>query len=609
MTSSDSLFAVPRVVVERRDNGEILLRSPSPLPPASRAIGEWLERRAGETPGRIFLAERHAPEERWRIVTYAEARRSARSIAAWMISQGLSADRPATILSENGVDHALFALGAMHAGVPAASLSPAYSLMSSDHGKLKAMVELIRPGAVYVSDEARYTAALAAIAPLHDGPVVASRPAEAALPFSATSTSRDDTAVGDAFARIGPRTIARFLFTSGSTGAPKAVITTHGMLCANQEQMAAVWPFLNAEPPVIVDWLPWSHTFGGCHNLNMVLRNGGSLYIDHGKPAPGLFDLTAANLRDVQPTLCFNVPRGYDMLVTALREDAELRWRFFEKLRLIFYAAAALPQNLWEALDELARKTLDRPLPTVSAWGATETSPLATSCHFQAERSGNIGLPVPGVDLKLVPGGGKLEVRVRGPNVTPGYWRQPAQTRAAFDEEGYYRIGDAVRFADPDRPEAGLYFDGRVSEDFKLTSGVWVSTGAVRVRGIAALDPLAQDIVVAGHDRDFIGFLVFPNAAACREIAGLGPDADLAEALATEAVRVHVRNGLRTLRRDFTGASGHAARARLMLAPPDVDRGEITDKGYINQRAVLENRPEEVARLFGDDPAGFIALD
>ncbi|MEP4423654.1 MAG: AMP-binding protein, partial [Nitratireductor sp.] len=362
-------------------------------------------------------------------------------------------------------------------------------------------------------------------------------------------------------------------------------------------------------PPVIVDWLPWSHTFGANHNFNLVLRNGGTLHIDAGKPAPHLFHHTVANLKEVGPDICFNVPRGFDMLIGALREDADLRHRFFTRTKIIFYAGAALPQNLWAALETMARDTTGVAVPMVSSWGSTETAPLATDCHFQAERSGNIGIPVPGTELKLVPAGDKLEIRVRGPNVTPGYLKNDKLTRAAFDEEGFYKIGDAVRLADPERPERGLFFDGRVAEDFKLMSGTWVSVGDLRVQGIAALDPVAQDIVVTGHDREEVGFLVFPNVAACRKLAGLDDDAPLRAVLRHDRVRAHVRDGLAALKARGGGSSRHATRARLLDTMPAVDAGEITDKGYVNQRAVLSRRADEVERLHGEDPADFIGLE
>ena len=404
-----------------------------------------------------------------------------------------------------------------------------------------------------------------------------------------------------AFAAVTPDTIAKFLFTSGSTGTPKAVINTQRMLTSSQQAKAQTWTFLDdgGDDLVILDWLPWSHTFGANHNFNLVLRNGGTLYVDGGKPAPGLFATSLANLRSVMPTVYFNVPRGFDMLISALRGDDELRRKFFGEVKFAFYAGAALPQNLWDAMEELSIKTVGRALPMVSAWGSTETSPLATDCHFQAKRSGNIGVPIPGTELKLVPSGDKLEVRVRGPNVTPGYWKAPELTAQAFDAEGFYLIGDAVKFADPERPELGLFFDGRVAEDFKLNSGTWVSVGTLRVAGIAALAPLAQDIVVAGHGGDEVRFLVFPNIAACRAHASLSDNADVNEVIGHDGPHRDC-SGLARLKAQSGHSSGHATRALLLAEPASVDGGEITDKGYINQRAVLTRRAGAVARLDDD---------
>ncbi len=595
------MFAAPAIVAERRADGSTIVRSTTALKPAARCIGDWLEHWARVAPSRIFLGER-AGDAPWTTVTFAEALRQVRSIAGWMLAQGLSAEHPLVVLSDNSVDHALLALGAMHAGVPVAAVSTAYSLMSRDFAKLKAMVALLEPGAIYVSGTKPFAAALAAIQAQHQAKIISGTAGDGdAIPFRAVASTPETSDVAKAFAAVRPDTIAKFLFTSGSTGTPKAVINTHGMLTSNQQAKAQVWPFLEGgEDFIILDWLPWSHTFGANHNFNMVLRNGGTLYIDGGKPAPGLFSTSLANLRSVVPSVYFNVPRGYDMLIAALRSDDELCRKFFGGVKFAFYAAAALPQNLWEALEDLSIKTVGRRLPLVSAWGSTETSPLATDCHFQAERSGNIGVPIPGTELKLVPSGDKLEVRVRGPNVMPGYWKAPDLSAQAFDEEGFYLIGDAMKFADPARPERGLFFDGRVAEDFKLSSGTWVSVGMLRVAGIAALAPLAQDIVVAGHGGDEVRFLVFANVAACRAHAGLPDSASADEAIGHAGVRAAIAEGLAKLKAQSPHSSGHATRALLLAEPASVDGGEITDKGYINQRAVLTRRAAAVAALNDD---------
>jgi feruloyl-CoA synthase len=605
----ETLFATPAVAAERRADGSIVLKSTTPLQPFARCAGDWLEHWARQAPERIFLGERSSVDAPWTTVTYKDALRQVRSAGAWLLSQRMSAERPLVILSDNSIEHALLALGAMHVGVPVASISPAYSLMSKDFDKLKSMITLLDPGAIYVSSLKAFAPALAAIEPLHAAAIVSGdADSNNAISFREIGATPETDAVARWFAAITPDTIAKFLFTSGSTGTPKAVINTQRMLTSSQQAKAQTWSFLDATQGdlVILDWLPWSHTFGANHNFNLVLRNGGTLYIDGGKPAPGLFATSLANLRSVMPTVYFNVPRGFDMLIAALRDDEELRRRFFSEVKFAFYAGAALPQNLWDALEGLAIKTTGRAMPMVSAWGSTETSPLATDCHFQAERSGNIGVPIPGTELKLVPSGDKLEVRVRGPNVTPGYLKAPELTEKAFDDDGFYLIGDAVTFADPGRPERGLFFDGRVAEDFKLNSGTWVSVGTLRVAGIAALAPLAQDIVVTGHGGDHARFLVFPNVAACRAHAGLPDSASASDVIASEKVRGTIGLGLAKLKAQGGGSSTHAVRALLLAEPASVDGGEITDKGYINQRAVLTRRAEAVAMLEDDVCTGWI---
>ncbi len=614
MKASSALFAPPKVELDRRNDGTQVARSPEPLGSYSRCVGEWLVHWAEQAPGVTWLAQRDGAG--WKHLSYGEALPQVLALATWMLRNRLGPDRPLVLLSDNSIDHALLTLAAMHVGVPAVPVSPAYSLMSQDHGKLKAILASVGPGAIFAAPSARYALALAAVKEDHDAILILDD--LAAAPAVATGAVReyrellnetDASAVAQAFDALGPDTVAKVLFTSGSTGVPKGVLNTHRMMCASQQAKLQVWPFLAKTPPVIVDWLPWNHTFGGNHNFNMVLRNGGTLYIDGGKAAPGLFDKTLENLREISPTIYFNVPRGYDFLVSALHADAELRQRFFARLQVIFYAAAALPQHLWDALQRLSHEATGRDIPMVAAWGSTETAPLATDCHFQAQRSGVIGLPVPGTELKLVPSGGKLEIRVRGVNVTPGYWKAPAATSQAFDEEGFYRIGDAVRWLDERKPEAGLVFDGRIAEDFKLTSGTWVNVGGLRVRALEALAPVAQDIVVCGHDRDDVRLLVFPNLAACRQLAGLDAQSAAPDALASSAVRDAVAAGLSRLRQLAAGSSTCAAAALLMAEPPSIDAGEITDKGYINQRAVLERRAQLVATLYQDRPAPALIVD
>ncbi len=566
-------YAPAEVRVEKRPDGTTILRSPQPLQRYSRAVGDWLVHWYERAPDRTFIAERKG--EGWRRVTYRDALSDARRIGQALLNLGLNADKPVAILSDNGIDHALLALGAMHVGIPVAPISPAYSLMSKDFAKLKYIFELLKPGLVFAAEPEKFAPALAAVG-------------ATSTPVAKLLEANPGSNLEVAFSRLTPDTVAKILFTSGSTGVPKGVINTQRMLCSNQQSWAQVWPFLEERPPVLCEWLPWNHTFGGNGTFNMVLRNGGTLYIDGGKPAPGLVELTARNLREVCPTMYFNVPRGFDLLLPFLETDAALRKNFFRDLDLIFYAGAALPQNLWERLEKLAVTEKGGELAMLSAWGSTETAPMATCVHTPIERAGVVGGPTPGCELKLVPSGGKLEVRVQGPNVTPGYYRSPDLTAAAFDDEGYYRIGDAMKFADPAAPEKGLVFDGRIAEDFKLSTGTWVHVGALRVKLIAAGNPLIQDAVITGHDRNEIGAFIFLNPAAVKD-------------LSIEAIREKISAALALLAKEG-GSSTHPKRALLMTEPPQIDGNEITDKGYINQRAVLERRAALVEKLYSNAP-------
>jgi feruloyl-CoA synthase len=499
----------------------------------------------------------------------------------------------------------------MHVGVPVTPVSTAYSRLSQDFAKLRYVRDLIEPGLVFVDDGERYAAAIAALGLRDAELVVSSNPPKGlrATGFAALAGTAATAAVERAFAAVGPDTVAKILFTSGSTGEPKGVINTQRMLTSNQESYVRAWPFLAERPPVLLDWLPWNHTFGGNSDFNMVLRNGGTLYIDEGRPAPGLIEKSIANLREVSPTLYLNVPRGFAMVLDYLERDAALAQGFFRELDLILYAGAALPQSLWQRLEAVSLKTIGRKVAMVSAWGTTETAPLATVVHYPIERAGNIGLPAPGCEIKLVPEGDKLEMRARGPNITPGYWKRPDLTAAAFDAEGFYRPGDAARLEDPEDPRRGIVFDGRIGENFKLSSGTWVSVGALRVALIAACAPVIEDAVITGHDRDGIGMLIFPSLAGCRGLCPhLAGDAPLAALIGEAAVRDALAAALARHNAAAGGSSHRVARALLMHEPPSIDRGEITDKGYVNQRAVLTNRAALVERLHAEPEAGGVIL-
>jgi len=585
-------LAPPRAVRVGFDDGSFVLRSPEPLRPYARCIGEWLERWASETPDAPAFAER-APGGDWRRLNWAQVRAAVGRVAQGLLDLNLAPQAPIVVLSDNAVDHLLLLLAGMHIGVPVCTVSSAYCRLSQDPTKIHGILNTLGPALVYASDVTVYGPALAR-AGLH-APVVFSRGAEAfpgALAFE--SLSRPETAaVMKAFEAITPDTHAKYLLTSGSTGHPKVVINTHRMLCANQQMIAQVWRFLQHEKPVLVDWLPWSHTFGGNHNLHLVLRNGGTLVIDEGRPAPGLVERSVANLAEVQPTIWFNVPRGFDMALPLLEADLALARRVFERLRVVFYAGAALPQATWERIQALARKVRGEEVWLTTSWGSTETAPGITSAHWRLDRAGIIGLPMPGVELKFVAGGDKLEMRVRGVSVFPGYRDAPQLTAQAFDSEGYYCIGDAGYLADPARPESGVVFNGRVAEDFKLGTGTWVSVGTLRVRVVSALAPHVQDVVITGHDRDEVGVLVFPTPQAA--------------ALPPGQLRAEVGAALKALKAEGGGSSQAPGRALLLSEPPSADAGEITDKGYINQRAVLTRRDGQVQALYAGGPDVILA--
>jgi feruloyl-CoA synthase len=575
------------VGIDRRQDGSMLLRSPHPLDAYPVRLTERLIHWAREAPQRTFIAQRDAGGG-WRSLDYAHAYARVRAIGQALLDRGLSQERPLAILSDNDIEHALLALACMHVGVAYVPVSSAYSLVSTDFAKLKYVLGLLTPGLVYATEGSRFAKAIAAAVPVGTEVLTGSD-------FISLEKTKGSSRVDEAHAAVGPDTIAKFLLTSGSTGQPKAVINTQRMLCSNQQMLAQSLPSLRSAPPVLVDWLPWHHTAGSNHNLGIVLTHGGTLYIDEGRPVPGLIEKTVRNLREVAPTIYFNVPRGYEALLPFLHDDAQLRKSFFSRLGLLQYAAAVLPQPIWQAYEDLAMQTCGERILWITGYGATETAPAAMFTNRGAARAGTVGLPVDGIEMKLVPVADKLEARFRGPSITPGYWRQPELTAAAFDEEGFYRTGDAMRFVDAADPCQGFEFDGRTTEDFKLSTGTWVSVGPLRAKINAAASPLVQDVVITGHDRDCLGALVFPNAVACRDI-------DAA------ALRTRLQPVFERLARESTGSSTCVARAMIMDVPPSIDAGEITDKGSINQRAVLKKRSALVERLYADPPDPMLIL-
>lgn len=571
----------------RRDDGSTVLSSSQSLRPYARCIGEWVERWASETPDVVALAERDGSGE-WRCLSWHGVRRAIGSIAQTFLDMGLPKHSPVVVLSDNSVDHALILLGAMHVGIPVCSVSSAYSRQTSDFSKIQAILSSLDPCAVYASDARRYGGAIAA-AKLNC-PVILGEGAETlpeAMEFDSLLKTVETPAVMRAFSHIAPDDHAKYLLTSGSTGKPKVVINTHRMLCANQQMMTQVWPFLEVDKPRLVDWLPWSHTFGGNHNLNMVLCHGGSMYIDAGRPVAGLMETTLRNIADVEPNLLFNVPRGYDMMLPLLESDLDFARRVFGKLKVLFYAGAALPSATWRRLEAVAAKVREEPLWLTTSWGSTETSPAVTSAHWRLSEAGCIGAPLPGLEVKLVPNGGKQEIRVRGVTVFAGYRNAPEQTAAAFDEEGFYQIGDAGYLVNDEEPNLGIVFNGRVAEDFKLTSGTWVSVGTLRLKLISAFAPLVQDAVITGHNRHELGAMLFLSPAC--------------SAMEREKVVASLTEGLLQLRSQGGGSSQCPQRVLILSEPPSIDAGEITDKGYINQSAVLSRRASEVEALHGEE--------
>jgi feruloyl-CoA synthase len=566
------LFARPRIALERRRDGSLLLRSEDPLGEHERSIAHVVRRRAELHPDRMLASQ---PDGR--SIAFGEARAQADSVAQSLLDLGLSAQRPVMVLSGNSIQHLVLMLGCFTAGVPVMPVSVAYSLMSKDHERIRELADRCSPGLVWAENAEQFGPALDAL----DG-ITPRAPS-----FEELVSATPGPAVERALDRVGPDTVAKLLFTSGSTGSPKGVINTHRMLCANQQMLLQTWPFLAAEPPVLVDWLPWSHTFGGNHNVNQVLVHGGTIHIDDGKPAPPLFPKTLAALRENPPTVYYNVPAGYALLVPELENDPDFTATFFSRLRFVFYAAAALPQGLW---DRLRAVTPDH-IPLTASWGTTETAPGATTAHFASARCGCIGVPLPGVTLKLAPIGDKLEMRVSGPNITPGYYGDPEASAAAFDEEGFYRTGDAGRLVDEDDPNQGLMFDGRLAEDFKLSSGTFVRVGALRGTLVSACEGVLSDAAIAGHDEAYAGALAWVDAGEAERVCG-GDAARL---------RAHLAEALTRMNAD-EGSARRIERLLLLDEPPNMDAGEITDKGYLNQRAVIERRADAVARLYADPP-------
>ena len=595
--------------VEQFDDGTQVLRSTEALAPYPARLTDRLLHHAQHAPDRVFAAQRGA-EGAWVTVTYGQMLERARRIGQALAQRDLSPQQPLLILAENELEHLTLSLGALWVGVPFAPISPAYATLSSDFGKLRHILATLTPGAVYASDGALFARAIiACVAPgleliLSRGSVAG----RAHTPYSSLLAHAPGAAAAAAHERVGPDTIAKFLFTSGSTRQPKAVINTHRMWCSNLQMILQCFPFLGRTPPVLVDWLPWNHTFGGNHNIGITLYNGGTLYIDEGKPTAQGIRQTVRNLREIAPTIYFNVPKGYEELARAMDHDTPLRDTLFSRLQVFMYAGAGLSQAVWDHLDRHAEAAVGERICMTTGLGMTETAPSCTFAVGSGVRSGHIGLPVPGVEVKLAPLDGKMEIRFRGPNVMPGYWRAPQETAAAFDEEGYYRTGDAAGLLDPTDAACGLLFDGRIAEDFKLSSGTFVSVGPLRARITLAGDPLVQDVVVAGLNRASLGLLIVPRLADARRLFGLPAEMEAAAVLASAPVRGFFQDLLNRLAHEATGSASRPARALVLVQPPSIDHGELTDKGSINQRAVLAHRAALVEALYAEVPGPEVLL-
>lgn len=590
----------PDAGVERRPDGTVLLWSNHAPGQGPRSIAHLFAQRAAAHPERRYIGQRAPGHGPWRFVTYGEAKRAVDGIAAWLLARGLGQQDAVLILSSNSIEHALMTLGAYTAGVPAAPISPAYSLMSSDHAKLKHCWSTVRPKVVFAQSGAAYGPALAALRALDPELAVVTVDGifEDATAFADAAATEPGAEVTAALETVSHATVAKYLFTSGSTGLPKGVPQTHGMMAgviAGQEG-------LRDEPhdpdlvPESLEWMPWSHISAGNIGFNGVLWSGGTLHLDEGKPIPGMFETTIKNLYEVSPIVFGSAPIAFSMLADAMERDRALRASFFKNLRYMAYGGATLSNDLYGRMQALAIAETGHRLPLTTMYGATETQGI-TVVHWLTERVGLVGLPLPGITLKLVPNGTKYEVRVKGPTVTSGYHNDPEKTAAAFDEEGFYKLGDAARFIDPEDPAQGLIFDGRVTEDFKLDSGTWVSVGTLRPDLVAACSPYVHDMVIAGQDKPFAAALVWPSPAGLQALAAEG-----GEGTPLERLNAIIAERLRAHNAGAGGSSRRIARFLVMTEPPSIDSGEITDKGYVNQRQTLERRADLAARLFKTPP-------
>ncbi len=603
-------FGNTRVVSHTRADGCTLLRAEKPLQAYEQRVSDRLIHWAQHAPQRTFMARRQALPDGgsgpstgdWQHISYAQTLARARSIGQALLDRGLNDERPVAILCENSLEHAMMAMACFYAGVPYCPVSTAYSLVSQDFEKLRHVLGVLTPGLVLVSDAAKYSKAVQAVVAADCEIVAVTGTVEgrSTTAFSALAAMPASAAVDQAQAAISPDRIAKFLFTSGSTKLPKGVINTHRMMCANQQQIADCMPDLarSDAPPVLVDWLPWNHTFGGNHNVGIVLHHGGTLYIDDGKPTPAFMGETLRNLREIAPTVYFTVPTGFETIANAMKTDGLLRETLLSKVGMMFYAGAGLGQPVWDSLHATQEAHCGERIVMTTGLGMTESAPFALYVTSEHVKSGDLGIPTTGMEIKLVPMADKIEVRYKGPNITPGYWRAPEATLEAFDEEGYFCSGDAVKWIDTNDLHKGLAFDGRVAEDFKLSTGTFVSVGPLCAKIIATAAPYIQGVAIAGMNQKDISVLIFPNLAACKTLAGLPDTATQAQVLAHPTLRDKIAAILAKVNETATGSASRVARAVILDSPPSIDKGEITDKGSLNQRAILNARASQVAALY-----------
>lgn len=574
------------------EDGSILFKLEQPLGNYPEKITEKLVYWAENFPNKIFIAKKDTQNNSWEEISYSEALKKVKSIAQYLIELDFKEGETIAVLSDNSLEHALIALAALHIGISYSPISPAYSLVSSDYSKLEHCLKLLTPKIIFAQNNKEYCNALNFAKQLLPETKIIIKDKN----FSELLEKTPTDAVERAFLKVKANTVAKILFTSGSTGMPKGVINSHEMWCANLQQISQAFPFMGTNPPVFLDWLPWNHTFGGNHNFGLVLYNGGTLYIDEGKPSPKGIEATVQNLKNISPTAYFNVPKGFEMLVPFLEKDVELRFNFLKNLNIIFYAGASLAQPIWNRLEELAVETIGHKIPIITGLGCTESGPSAMFVNWGGSFSGLLGVPVAGLEVKLVPDGDKLEARYKGPNLTKGYWRNTEATQNAFDKNGFYKTGDAVKFVNENKPSKGLIFDGRIAEDFKLSTGTWVNVGILKSKIVSAGSPIIQDVVLTGLDKEFVGAILFLNADACRQF--INKNLSNEEVFLHKKINKFIDETFQNLNKNATGSSTKIGKTIVAIEPPSIDLGEITDKGTLNQRAVLKHRTNLVEKLY-----------